>query len=94
MLKLHSELKDDPNIVMLAVSADETWAPVKKFFGEDRPGFTVLLDSKGQLAKQYGTTMFPETYVVKDGRVIGFVEGPRRWDEWYAAEYLRALRGT
>jgi len=91
MIKLFEELKKDPNIVVLAVSADESWEPVKKFFGQDPPGFTVLLDAKGQLAKQYGTTMFPETYVIKDGRILGFIEGPRRWDQWYAASYLRAL---
>ena len=35
--------------------------------------------------------MFPETYVLKNGKVIGFIEGPRDWDLWYAESYLRAL---
>lgn len=93
MISLQRKLADDPRFVMLAVSADESWEPVRKFFGADTPPFTVLLDAKGGLAKQYGTTMFPETYVVKGGRIVGFIEGPRKWDEWYAEQYLRELLG-
>ena len=91
MVQLQKKMANDPRFVLLAVSADESWDPVRTFFGKDTPAFTVLLDPKGELAKKYGTTMFPETYVVKGGRIIGFIEGPRRWDEWYAEKYLREL---
>ncbi len=91
MIDLQKRMANDPRFVMLAVSADESWDPVRKFFGEEKPPFTVLLDAKGALAKQYGTTMFPETFVVKGGRIIGFIEGPRKWDQWYAEKYLREL---
>ncbi|MCK6545252.1 redoxin domain-containing protein [Myxococcota bacterium] len=91
MIRLYERMKSDPNFVVLAISADESWAPVKKFFDErGNPGFQVLLDPKGVLAKQYGTTMFPETYVVKNGKIVAFIEGPRDWDRWYAEQYLRA----
>ncbi|MFO0728413.1 MAG: TlpA disulfide reductase family protein [Myxococcota bacterium] len=91
LVRMHDRLKGDPRFVMLAVSADESWDPVSRFFAGERPGFTVLLDKKGEMAKRYGTTMFPETYVVKNGKVIGFIEGPRRWDDWYVEKYLRGL---
>lgn len=91
LIKMHDKFKSDPRFVFLAISADEGWDPVTRFFGGDRPSFTVLLDNKGELAKQYGTTMFPETYVVKRGKIIGFIEGPRRWDEWYVEKYLREV---
>ncbi|MBI4819527.1 MAG: TlpA family protein disulfide reductase [Deltaproteobacteria bacterium] len=90
MRRLESRLRGK-NIVMLAVSADESWDPVKKMFETDPPPFKVLLDPSGELAKQYGTTMFPETYVIKDGRIIGFIEGPRDWDDWFADVYLDAV---
>jgi hypothetical protein len=76
---------------LVAVSADESWEPVKRFFGDDPPAFEVLLDEGGELARKYGTTMFPETYVIRDGKIIGFIEGPRNWDDWFAAGYVEAL---
>lgn len=94
MIRLNDKLAKDPRFVLLAVSADESWEPVRKFFGEQAPRFTVLLDAKGELARKYGTTMFPETYVVKGGKIVGFIEGPRKWDEWYAEQYLRELLRT
>ncbi len=94
MIRLNDKLAKDPRFVLLAVSADESWEPVRKFFGEQAPRFTVVLDAKGELARKYGTTMFPETYVVKGGKIVGFIEGPRKWDEWYAEQYLRELLRT
>jgi thiol-disulfide isomerase/thioredoxin len=92
MLHLYDRMKNDDRFVLLAVSADESWDPVKKFFADrPLPGFKVLLDPGGKIAKQYGTTMFPETYVVVNGRIVGFIEGPRDWDQWFAEAYLRAL---
>jgi thiol-disulfide isomerase/thioredoxin len=91
VIRLQERFAKDPRFVLLAVSADESWEPVRKFFGDKPPPYPVLLDARGELARKYGTTMFPETYVVKGGRIVGFIEGPRRWDEWYAEAYLREL---
>ena len=90
-LRLQEKMKADDRFVMLAISTDDSWEPVKKFFAGEPPSFTVLLDARGELAKRYGTTMFPETYVVVDGKVRAFIEGPRDWDSWYAEAYLRGL---
>jgi thiol-disulfide isomerase/thioredoxin len=92
MVRLHERMKRDPRFVMLAVSADEGWDPVRKFLaGRPPPQYPVLLDASGKIAHQYGTTMFPETYIVVRGNVVGFIEGPRDWDKWFADEYLKAL---
>jgi thiol-disulfide isomerase/thioredoxin len=92
MTRMYQRMKDDPNLVILAVSTDDSWAPVREFFKErELPAHHVLLDPTGVIAKQYGTTMFPETYVIKDGKIVGFIEGPRNWDDWFADEYLKAL---
>ena len=89
--RLHEKVKNNSNIIMLLVSADESWAPVKKFFGEEGSPFTVLLDPEGEIAKQYGTTRFPETFIVIDGKIQAFIEGPRDWDTWYAEAYLNSF---
>lgn len=92
MIRLYERLKNDPRFEMLAVSTDEDWAPVRKFFADRAPPpFKVLLDPGGKIAREYGTTMFPETYVLVNGRIVGFIEGPRDWDKWFADGYLRSL---
>lgn len=91
MRRLSQKFADDPRFVMLAVSADDEWAPVRTFFEDDKPPFDVLLDAGGDLAKKYGTEKFPETYVLVDGKIVGFIMGPRDWDTWYAESYLRSL---
>ena len=90
MLRLQAKMADDPRFEMLAISTDEGWTPVRKFF-EQKPPFEVLLDAEGKLARTYGTEKFPETYVVVDGRLVGHIIGPRDWDTWYAEAYLRAM---
>lgn len=89
--RLHEKIGGRDDFVMLLVSADESWEPVKKFFGDDKVPFTVLLDANGQIAKQYGTTKFPETFMVIDGRVRSFIMGPRDWDTWFARAYVESF---
>ena len=90
MLRLREKMNNDPRFDMLAISTDEDWPVVKKFF-DAPPPFEVLLDKEGKIAREYGTEKFPETYIVVDGRLIGYIIGPRDWDTWYAEAYLRAL---
>ncbi len=87
--RLHRKLSSHPEFVFLAVSTDEDWEPVRRFFEREPAEFPVLLDAKGVLAKRYGTTKFPETYVIRDGRVLGLIVGPRDWDDWFAESWLR-----
>lgn len=91
MRRLYERFQQHPRFAMVAVSADKAWDEVHSFFGADQPGFRVLLDAGGVRAAEYGTKLFPETYIWADGRIIGFIEGPRDWDKWYASGYLDAL---
>ena len=89
--RLNEKLEGDKNFKMLLVSADESWEPVRKFFGAEGAPFTVLLDPEGEIAKKYGTTRFPETYVIIDGQIKAFIEGPRDWDTWFSEAYLKSF---
>jgi len=92
--RLHERMAGRSDFVMILASADEGWDPVKKFFAGDPPPFTVLLDPSGEIAKKYGTTMFPETYVIAGGRIRAFIEGPRDWDTWFARAFLESFLGS
>jgi len=91
--RLREKFAGHPNFEMLLVSTDDEWGPVKKFFEGDDPPFTVLLDADKQIAGKYGTSKFPETFILKDGRIHSFIMGPRDWDTWFAEAYLAAILG-
>ena len=90
---------------MVAVSVDEAWDPVKEYFAAPPfagapGGLTVALDATQVSARAYYCTArgvcpdikFPETYIVdKQGRLVGYVVGPRDWDHPAALEYLERL---
>jgi len=64
----------------VTLSVDETWEAVDAFFGGREPPFEVYLDPERKLATQYGTLLFPETYLVDaQGRLVYKLEGPRDW---------------
>jgi thiol-disulfide isomerase/thioredoxin len=66
-------------ITFLAVSVDENWDVVRKFFAGGSK-LTVALDVEKKLPTQYGTDKFPETFLIdKDGRVLYYVVSDRDW---------------
>jgi thiol-disulfide isomerase/thioredoxin len=93
---------------MLAVSVDDGWEPVKEYFasppfGRPPGGLTVALDVSKASAQAYYCTArgfcpdikFPETYIVdQKGQLVGYVVGPRNWDDPAALEYFERLLGS
>lgn len=66
---------------LLAVSVDENWDTVGKFFAKGSP-LDVLLDTPKATSQKYGTSKFPETYLIdKQGRVRLIVVNKRDWSE-------------
>jgi len=83
------------DFVMLAVSEDEGGAAaVGPFVQETGITFPVLLDPEGVVARQYGITGFPETFIIdRDGLVVHHVIGPEDWDsDGVYAFFLELLR--
>lgn len=91
MERLFNKLQSEPNFTMVPISVDKQWDEVHRFFRAYRPGFEILLDPDSSIASKYGSSVYPESYVIVDGRVRAFIEGPRDWDTWYAEAYLRDL---
>jgi peroxiredoxin len=67
------------NFRLLAVSVDDDWAAIRKFFAKGTP-LDVLLDSSRDVPKRYGTEQFPESFLVdKDGTIRYFIVSNRDW---------------
>jgi thiol-disulfide isomerase/thioredoxin len=74
---------------LLTVSVDEVDSEVAKFFGNDKPSFIVLWDKTKKYSSLYGTTKFPESYLVDpDGRIAAKFTGPRDWYNQGTVQYF------
>ena len=64
---------------LLAVSVDDDWAAVRKYFAKGTP-LEVLLDSARAVPKRWGTEKFPESFLVdKDGTIRYYIVSNRDW---------------
>ncbi len=92
MTQLAEELGNEPNFALVALSVDDNWAAVKGFFKGRAPGFQLLLDKGAHVSEAYGTTQFPESYVIDpSGKVIAKFTGARDWTDPAAVGYFRRL---
>jgi thiol-disulfide isomerase/thioredoxin len=64
---------------LLAVSVDDDWPAVRKFFAKGTP-LDVLLDSARDVPKAWGTEKFPESFLIdKDGTIRYYIVSNRDW---------------
>jgi thiol-disulfide isomerase/thioredoxin len=104
MLQLGRELADrhPGKFRMVAVSVDDGWPEVARFFGGRLPqGLTVVRDGDQSATRSYycaargacpDSYKFPETYILDaSGRLVGFVVGPRDWSEPGPRQFLQRL---
>jgi peroxiredoxin len=89
MVRLNQAMQGKP-FQMLAVSIDEGGKPaIESFFQKTGVTLPALLDSDGKVAKRYGTTGVPETFVIDTkGVILKKVIGAM---DWSAPEVLSAL---
>jgi cytochrome c biogenesis protein CcmG, thiol:disulfide interchange protein DsbE len=74
---------------LVTVSVDEVSSEVAKFFGNDKPSFIVLWDKMRKYSSLYGTTKFPESYLIDpDSRVAAKFTGARDWYNQGTVQYF------
>ena len=76
---------------LLAVSVDDDWESVDRFFAGRKPPYAVALDRDASVARSWGTTQFPESYVVDArGNLRLKLVGAR---DWTGLDTLALLHG-
>jgi peroxiredoxin len=66
--------------VVLGLSVDEDQAAYEKFLVENHVIFPTYRDASKKSAADYGTSMFPETYLIdRSGRLARKIVGPQDW---------------
>ncbi len=70
------------DVVLYAVSVNKNWKEVDDFSKKSPNTLPMYLDPTASTAQRFGTTQYPETYIVnKSGRVIYRVQGAIEWGD-------------
>jgi hypothetical protein len=79
-------------LVVLAVNFKESPAVALRHVQRANIGLPILLDASGQIAREWGATVFPTTVLVAaDGRVWGTVRGELDWSSLQAGKLVAPL---
>jgi cytochrome c biogenesis protein CcmG/thiol:disulfide interchange protein DsbE len=69
------------NGVVLGVSVDDDESAYKQFIQEHGINFMTSRDSSKKSAQDYGTVMYPETYIIdRQGKIARRIIGPQDWN--------------
>lgn len=80
------------NGLILGVSIDEDPAAYSKFIKEQGLNYPTTLDSSAKIANDYGTFMWPETYVIdRHGKIARKIIGPQDWNSPEMVSYFDGL---
>ena len=75
--------------VVLGISVDEDRDAYEKFLGDNHVVFPTYRDATKKTATDYGTSMFPETYLIdRQGRLARKIVGPQ---DWQSPEIMRSI---
>jgi cytochrome c biogenesis protein CcmG, thiol:disulfide interchange protein DsbE len=78
--------------MVLGVSVDEDADAYQHFLQQYQVSFPTYRDPTKNIAVEYGTTMFPDTYVIdRRGRIARKFVGPQDWTQGDVAAYFDAV---
>ncbi|HXE76340.1 MAG TPA: TlpA disulfide reductase family protein [Candidatus Xenobia bacterium] len=86
--RLHRRLGPQ-GLIILAVSVDEDPVVYENFLRSNNITFATVRDPEKRISRQYGTFMYPETYVIdRQGRLVRKIIGALEWDEPDTLDFL------
>lgn len=84
---------------VVAVAVDDSWAKLETFFARYphlsglRDHTILVLDTQGKIAEKFGSSRFPETFLINDQLVIdNKLVGAQPWKDAQMDSYLQRLR--
>lgn len=86
---------EDRGLVVIAIATDRgrrSMKTVKSFCNTHSVTFPVLLDPSGDVRRAYEVVVLPTSYIIgRDGKFIGKVLGPRKWDGVESRRFFEGL---
>jgi cytochrome c biogenesis protein CcmG, thiol:disulfide interchange protein DsbE len=78
--------------MVLGISEDQDPDAYAKFLQDQNVIFPTYDDTTTKIPGTYGTSMFPETYVIdRNGRIARKIVGPQDWQDPHFVESIEAL---
>ncbi len=88
---LHERLANR-GVAILGVSVDEDAATYDQFLRDHQVRFPTYRDPAKKIPSEYGTFMYPETYIIgRDGRIARKIIGPQNWTSADLQQYIVEL---
>lgn len=78
-------------VVVLAVSVDKNPSKYKAFLNRVHVSFDTARDPSEDISSEYGTFQFPESYIIKDGRVMRKFPEAEDWLSDDIDHYVKSL---
>jgi cytochrome c biogenesis protein CcmG/thiol:disulfide interchange protein DsbE len=80
--------------MVLGVSVDEDGAAYEKFLKDQSVVFATYRDATKKSAANYGTSIYPETYIIdRHGKIARKFVGEQQWDSAEMLRYFDAILG-
>ena len=77
--------------VVVAVSIDKNDQKYRDFLNRFKVGFETARDPAADVSSSYGTFQVPETYVIKDGKIVRKLIGEQDWASDNTIDYIKSL---
>ena len=81
----------DKGVVVLGVSIDKNDQKYKRFIERFHLGFDTYRDPDSNISAEYGTFQIPETYIIKDGRIVRKYVADQNWMGDDIAQYIQSI---
>lgn len=78
-------------VVVLGISVDKNDQRYKRFLERFHVAFDTYRDPKSKISAEYGTFQYPETYIIKDGRIMRKFVSDQNWMSDDIARYVQTL---
>jgi cytochrome c biogenesis protein CcmG, thiol:disulfide interchange protein DsbE len=78
-------------VVVVAVSVDKNEQKYKEFLKRVHVNFDTARDPSADVSARYGTFQFPETYIIKDGRIQRKFANAEDWVSDDMTQYVQSL---
>ena len=78
-------------VVVVAVSIDKSEKRYKAFLDRFHVAFETARDPNAHVSDEYGTYQIPESYIIKDGRVVRKFANGEDWTSDDITQYVKSL---
>lgn len=90
-LNLFQQKYANKGVVVVAISVDKNANKYKSFLQKLPVDFSTARDPEADISAQYGTFQYPETYLIKDGRVIRKYANAENWTDDSITHFVEGL---